>query len=362
MNIFENKNFDNHEQIIFCQESKCGLQAIIAIHDTRLGPAIGGCRMYPYATVEDALNDVLRLSRGMTYKSAINNFNFGGGKSVIIGDPAKLRSETLFRTFGRFVDGLNGRYITAEDLGTDVKCMEWVRIETKHVVGIPTYIGGLGDPSPVTAHGVLVGIKACLKKTTGSEDLTKTKVAIQGIGHVGYHLCKELHEQDAKLYVTDINEEVLKKVCDEFKVTVVSPDEIYGLNVDIFAPCALGEIINDSTILQLKCSIVAGAANNQLENEAKHGIALKQRGILYAPDYIINAGGLIDAASEFFHAGKALALAKTEEIYDTLMHVFDYAEKENIPPILAAKELAEQRINAIKHSQNIYTRRGKSKR
>lgn len=362
MNIFENKNFDNHEQIIFCQESKCGLQAIIAIHDTRLGPAIGGCRMYPYANVEDALNDVLRLSRGMTYKSAINNFNFGGGKSVIIGDPAKLKSETLFRTFGRFVDGFNGRYITAEDLGTDVKCMEWVRIETKHVVGIPSYIGGLGDPSPVTAHGVLVGIKACLKKTKGNEDLSKIKIAVQGVGHVGYYLCKELHEQGAELYVTDINKEVLRKVSDEFKATIVGLNEIYGLNVDVFAPCALGEIINDTTIPQLKCSIVAGAANNQLENEEKHGNALKQRGILYAPDYIINAGGLIDAASEFFHVGKPLALAKTEEIYDTLVHVFHYAEENDLAPVLAAKELAEQRISAIKHSQNIYTRRGKSRR
>ncbi|KPJ67102.1 MAG: leucine dehydrogenase [Coxiella sp. DG_40] len=362
MNIFENKNFDNHEQIIFCQEPKCSLQAIIAVHDTRLGPAIGGCRMYPYATIEDAIDDVLKLSRGMTYKSAINNFNFGGGKAVIIGDPIKFKSEAMFRTFGRFVDGLNGRYITAEDLGTDVKCMEWVRIETKHVVGLPTYIGGLGDPSPVTAHGVLIGIKACLKNTTGNENLKDVQVAIQGVGHVGYYLCKELHEQGAKLYVSDINKSVLKNVSDEFKVTVIDPDEIYGLNVDIFAPCALGGIINDDTIPQLKCSIVAGAANNPLMNEEKHGIALHQRNILYAPDYIINAGGLIDAASEFFHAGKALAWAKTEEIYDTLMQVFNYAKENDTSPVLAAKQLAELRINAIKHSQNVYTRRGKSRR
>jgi leucine dehydrogenase len=362
MNVFANKNFDNHEQVVFCQDETTNLKAIIAIHDTRLGPSLGGCRMYPYASVEDAVTDVLRLSRGMTYKSAISNFNFGGGKSVIIGDPAKLKCEAMFRTFGRLLDGLNGRYITAEDVGTDPKCMEWVRIETKHVVGIPNYVGGLGDPSPVTAHGVLAGIKACLKKTTGKDSLDKVKVAVQGVGKVGYYLCKELHEQGATLYVTDINQDALYKVNKEFKAMVVEPDKIYSLDADVFAPCAMGAILNDNTIPQLKCSIVAGGANNQLEDEIKHSTDLSRPDILYAPDYVINAGGLMSAASEFFHAGKGIAWVKAEDIYDTLMRIFKCAEEDNITPLKAAYKTAEQRIDAIKQCQNIYARRGKSRR
>jgi len=361
MTTFKLMDTHDHEQIIYCNDPDSGLKAIIAIHDTQLGPALGGCRMYPYSSEKEALTDVLRLSQGMTYKSAITGLNFGGGKSVIIGDPTKQYSEQLFRTLGRFVDGLNGRYITAEDVGTDVNAMEWVRIETRHVVGIPTYLGGLGDPSPVTAHGTFVGIKASLKKQTGNDDLAGIKVSVQGAGHVGYYLCKELHENGAKLFVADINHDALTIVADEFSATIVKPDDIYKQDVDVFAPCALGAIIDDKTIAQLKCSIVAGAANNPLLDEKQHADELKKRGILYAPDYVINAGGLIDVASEFFQAGRKLAWDKTEGIYDTLLKVYTQAEKDNVSPATAAKKMAENRIHGVKRCKNIFTRRSKRK-
>jgi leucine dehydrogenase len=362
MSVIEKLSVNEHEEVIFCHDKNSGLKAIIAIHETQLGPALGGCRMYPYATEEEALTDVLRLSQGMTYKSAITGLNFGGGKSVIIGDPTKLSSELLFRTFGRFVDGLGGRYITAEDVGTDLQSMEWVRIETRYVVGIPIYLGGLGDPSPVTAHGTFCGIKACMKKVKGSDELTNVKVAVQGVGHVGYYLCKELRESGVQLYVTDINEESLRRVVDDFGAIVVKPEEIYGLDVDVFAPCALGAIINDKTIPQFKCSIIAGAANNPLLDEEKHSNKLKKRGILYAPDYVINAGGLIDVASEYFHAGRKLAWDKTEDIYDTLMQVFKYANRRNISTALAAKEMAQSRIHSVSKCKDIYINKSKHRK
>ncbi len=362
MNIFDNDSFASHEQVTFCHDPHTGLKAIIAIHDTKLGPALGGCRMYPYASEEDALTDVLRLARGMTYKSAISNLNFGGGKAVIIGDPRRIASETLFRTFGRFVDGLNGRYITAEDVNTSVKNMEWIRIETKHVVCLPTYLGGLGNPSPATAHSTFLGIKAALKHIKGNESLKGVKVAVQGLGNAGYHLCKELHAEGATIYVTDINAAALSQVANDFKVTTVKPEEIYGLDVDIFAPCAMGAIINDATIPQLKCSIIAGSANNQLADEEKHAKILQKLGILYVPDYVLNAGGLIYATAEYFHAGKAAAWAKVEDVYDTTTLIFKVAEQQKITTCSASNHLAEKRIQDIKTCENIYARRGKSRR
>ncbi len=359
---YDNPHFDNHEQIVFCNDPNTGLKVIIAIHDTRLGPSLGGCRMYPYASFDQALNDVLRLSKGMTYKSAITGLNFGGGKSVIIADPRKHTSEALFRIFGRFVNGLNGRYITAEDVGTDLQAMEWVRIETKHVVGIPAYLEGSGDPSPVTAHGTFVGIKAALKKTFGNDDLAGRKVSVQGVGHVGYFLCKELHENGAKLYVSDIDKDALARVVNEFNAKVVGLDDIYGLDVDVFAPCALGAIINDTTIPQLKCSIVAGAANNPLADEPKHAQALHDKGILYAPDYVINAGGLINVATEFFHAASDIAAVKTERIYDSLLNIFDLSAEESVSPLFAANKIAEKRIADINFTKNIFTRHTKNRR
>jgi leucine dehydrogenase len=287
----------------------------------------------------------------MTYKAAINKLNIGGGKAVIIGDPARLRAKKLFRAFGRFVENLNGRYITVEDVNTDTQCMEWVRSETKHVVGIPRYLGGLGDPSPVTALGTFIGIKAAVKKVMGKDDLKNIKIAIQGVGHVGYHLCKKLYQAGAKIYIADINSKILNNVGAGFKpaltkfpVTVVDPDKIYDLDVDVFSPCAYGAIINDQTIPQLKCKIIAGAANNQLADENKHGLALKKRNILYAPDYIINAGGLINSYAELNHAGKDFVEKKIKAIYVNLRNVFAFAEQENLSTIAASNRIAEQHI------------------
>ena len=353
MNIFNNGNFDSHEQVVFCHDKNTGLKAIICIHNTKLGPAIGGVRMYPYANEEDAITDVLRLSKGMTYKSAISGIDLGGGKSVIIGDPKKLKSEAFFRAFGRFVNTLNGRYITAEDVGTDLISMEWINKETDHVVGLPTYLGGSGDPSPFTAHGVFVGIKACLKQQTGKDEVSGKKVLVQGVGNVGYHLCKELYESGAKVYVSDINESALKRACEEFNAVVLNGNDVYSADVDVYAPCALGATLNDETIPMLKCSIVAGSANNQLL-EPSHCEVLQKAGILYAPDYVINSGGLINVNSELNNGSTEQVISKIEEIYDTLLHIFDVSEKEGITTAKAADRIAERRIEAISSIKGIY--------
>lgn len=354
--IFETLALDsnNHEQVVFCNDKHSGLKAIIAIHNTQLGPALGGCRMYPYANEADALTDVLRLSKGMTKKAAVAGLNLGGGKAVIIGDAKTQANEALFRTFGRFVNSLSGRYITAEDIGTNTRAMEWVLQETDHVVGIPTYLGGSGDPSPVTAHGTFVGIKAAVKKLKGSDSLSGVKVAVEGIGNVGYNLCKELHAAGAKLFVSDVNSAALKRAVAEFKATQVKVEDLYSLDVDVYAPCALGATLNDKTLAQLKCSIIAGAANNQLHDETKHADELKKRGILYAPDYVINAGGLINVYPEVHGGDSASAWSKVENIYYTLLNVFDIAEKENVTTNLAANKLAEHRIHSVNQVKNIY--------
>lgn len=354
MDVFNHPSLDKHEQVIYCYDHHTGLKAIIAIHNTILGPALGGCRVYPYASEADALNDALRLSRSMTYKSAMANVNFGGGKAVIIGDPKKMSSEPLFRAFGRFVETLNGRYITAEDVGTNVNVMTWIMQETDHVVGRPTYCGGLGDPSPVTAHGVYFGIKAAAKKRLSATSLSSLKVAVQGLGHVGYHLCKELAQEGAQLFVSDIDPNAIKRVTEEFKATAVAPQDIYSLPVDVFSPCALGAVINDQTISALKCSVVAGAANNQLQDENKHGMMLKNKNILYAPDYVINAGGLIDVVAEHQGYQQDYALAQSERIYDTLLKAFDLSEQENISTIRASNKTAEARIAAMANLNDIY--------
>lgn len=359
MSILE--SLDNHEQVVFCNDPNSGLKSIIAIHNTQLGPALGGCRMYPYASEDAAITDVLRLSKGMTYKAAVANINLGGGKSVIIGDPKKHGHEALFRTFGRFVNGLGGRYITAEDVGTSVDSMEWIRYETKHVVGLSPHLGGSGDPSPVTAHGTFVGIKAAIKKTRNTDSLAGIKVAVEGIGHVGYYLCKELHENGAKLYVADVNNMATQKAATEFGATVVKCHELYGLDVDVYAPCALGATINDKNIAAFKCSVIAGAANNQLEKEALHAAALKKRGILYAPDFVINAGGLINVYTELEGYSKERSLEKTENIYSTLLKIFTLADQENITTAEAANKIAEQRIKDVSLVKNIYSTHSKGK-
>lgn len=343
-----------HEQIIFCSEPSVGLKAIIAIHDTTLGPALGGVRMWPYQNEEEALRDVLRLSRGMTYKAAISGLNLGGGKAVIIGDAKTDKTESLFRAFGRFVQGLSGRYITAEDVGIDVQDMEWVHSETKYVTGIPQSIGGSGDPSPVTAFGVYMGIKACAHKAYGSDSIAGKRIAVQGAGHVASNLCRYLHDEGAELIVSDIDEEKVSKLAAEVNAKVVEPDEIYGQDVDIFSPCALGGVVNDETMDQFKCDIIAGAANNQLDDESDHGQQLFEKGILYAPDYVINAGGLINVASELEGYVSQRAHDQASKIYDTILNILNYSEENETPTFEASNILAEERINTASRIHKIY--------
>ncbi len=354
MSIFEKMGEKSHEQIVFCNDPDSGLKAIIAIHDTTIGSSLGGCRMWPYKSEEDALRDVLRLSRGMSYKAAVAGLNLGGGKSVIIGNAKTDKSELLFRSFGRFVEGLGGRYITAEDVGTSVKDMEWVRMETQYVTGISRALGGSGDPSPVTAFGTYMGMKAAVKYKLGLDSLAGLKVSVQGVGHVGYYLCKHLFDEGAEIYACDIDQEALQKVEDEFGVKPVGVDEIYGLDVDIYAPCALGATINDDTLPQMKAKIIAGAANNQLESESRHGEAIRKAGVLYAPDYAINAGGLINVANEMDRYNRDRAFMQAEGIYDTLMTIFTVADKEDVTTNVAADRVALQRMESLGKLKSIY--------
>lgn len=355
MEYFELLEEHDHEQLVLCSNKESGLRAIIAIHDTTLGPALGGVRMWNYKDVNEAVQDVLRLSRGMTYKAAVSGLNLGGGKGVIIGDSATQKNELLFRTFGKFVDSLGGRYITAEDVGTDVHDMEFVKMETKYVTGISKALGGSGDPSIVTAYGVYVGIKACANEKWGRDSLRGKKIAVQGAGHVGRALCEYLYNDGAELYISDIVESKVKLVLHTIKAHVVPPDEIYDVDADIFAPTALGLVINDDTIPRLKCEIIAGGANNQLEDEKKHGIALMEKGILYAPDYVINAGGLINVANELEGYRQDRAMKQAEGIYDILKRIIAISKKENIPTNKASNTIAEERLNSIKGIKKIYT-------
>jgi leucine dehydrogenase len=336
-----------HEQVVFCSDKDCGLRAIIAIHNTTLGPALGGTRMWPYKSEEDALVDVLRLSRGMTYKASAAGLNLGGGKAVIIGDPKKDKSEALFRTFGAYVNSINGKYITAEDVGTTVNDMAYVFMETPYVTGIPVTFGGSGDPSPFTAHGVLMGIKAAAKERLNTDTLKGLRINVQGLGSVGSHLVEYLVKEGAIVSVADIDVERTKKISAlHNNLSIISPDSIVTSECDILAPCALGSVINDQTISKLKCKIVAGGANNQLA-EQRHGDALMELGILYAPDYVINAGGLMNVFVELEGYSRDRAFEKTTQVYDNLMKVFKIAREENIATYRAADRLAESRIKAI---------------
>jgi leucine dehydrogenase len=338
----------DHEEVLFCNDNSTGLKAIIAIHNTVLGPGLGGCRIWNYAAEEDALNDVLRLSRGMTYKSSVAGLNLGGAKAVIIGDAKEIKSEALMRRFGRFIDDLAGKYITAEDVGSNSRDMEYIRMETRHVTGIPKHMGGSGDPSPVTAYGVWVGMKAAANERWGNDSLKGKKVAVQGIGNVGENLVKHLVDEGAKVYITDINKDKLKELSDKLKVEVVEPDALFDLDVDIYAPCALGATLNTASIERLKCSIVSGAANNQLADEKVHGEMLMKKGILYAPDFVINAGGIINVYSELSgNYNRESAISQTDKIYTTTKEIFKVSSAENIPTYLAANRLAEKRIEAI---------------
>ncbi len=348
--IFSLMSEYGHESVLFCSDHKVGLRAIIAIHSTVLGPALGGLRMWPYESEGAALQDVLRLSRGMTYKAAVAGLNLGGGKAVIIGDPDHDKSPGLFRAFGRFVDSLGGRYITAEDVGTQVEDMAHIQLETSHVVGISEEEGGSGDPSPVTALGVLSGIKTCLDIVYGTPELKGRRVAIQGVGKVGYALAELLHHEGAELFVCDINPDHLRAAVKAFGAKAVSDDAtcFFELDVDVLAPCALGGILNDETIPRIQASIVAGAANNQLEDDTRHGKALAEHGILYAPDYVINAGGLINVYSEVELTSRSLALKRAQAIGDTVRRVVEIARAEGICTHEAAQRLAEERIAAMR--------------
>lgn len=348
-----------HEQVVFCQDPSSGLKAIIAIHNTTLGPALGGCRMYPYATLDAALDDVLRLSKGMTYKCAAADVDFGGGKAVIIGDPFTDKTPDMFRAFGQFVESLGGRFCTGTDMGTTMDDFIYALSETKHIAGVPEAYGGGGDTSIPTALGVLYGIKATNKTLFGKDDLQEITFAVQGLGKVGYKVAEGLLAEGANLYVTDINEEMLQAIQEHAQETpgsvqVVSSDEIYSVDADIFVPCALGGIINDETIQHLKVKAVAGSANNQLLTE-KHAEQLRDKGILYAPDYIINSGGLIQVADELYGVNKERVLLKTKEIYQTILSVYQQAESDHITTLEAANRLCEQRMEARAKRNSFFT-------
>ncbi len=335
-----------HEEVLFINDKKIGLKGIIAIHNTTLGPALGGLRIWNYENEKEALIDVLRLSKSMTYKAAVAGLNLGGGKAVIIGDP-KAKSEALLRSFGTFVNSLNGLYITAEDVGTTVKDMEYIFMETPYVTGIPEVFGGSGNPSPHTAHGVLMGIKASVKRKLKTDSLEGVRVAVQGLGQVGSFLVQYLVEKKAKVIISDINENRTQDIAEKYGLEATKPEHIISAECDVFAPCALGSVINDRTITQLKASIVAGGANNQLADEKNHSKALEELGILYAPDFVINAGGLMNVFAELEGYSTVRANEKTLRVYDNLMKVYDLAKKKNITSHQAAFDVAEQRVKYI---------------
>jgi leucine dehydrogenase len=354
MHIFEKMAEYRYEQLVFCHDKSTGLRAVIAIHDTTLGPSLGGCRMWPYASEEEAVVDALRLARGMTYKAAASGLNLGGGKSVIIGDPKRDKSEALFRSFGRYVETLGGRYIVAEDVGISPEEIEHIRVETSHVAGVDITRGGSGDPSPLTALGVFEGIRACVAEARGSDALEGVAVAVQGLGHVGYHLCRLLHEAGARMMVADLNAAAVEGTVAEFGAKAVEPDEILFVPCDVFAPCALGAVVDDETLPRLRCSIIAGSANNVLA-EARHGEALAERGILYAPDYVINAGGLINVADELEGYNRERATKRVMRIRDSVERIIAISKRDGVPTNVAADTLALERIAAISSMERLHT-------
>ncbi|MGY4796366.1 Glu/Leu/Phe/Val dehydrogenase [Lysinibacillus sp. FSL K6-0057] len=359
MEIFKYMEKYDYEQLVFCQDEASGLKAVIAIHDTTLGPALGGARMWTYASEENAIEDALRLARGMTYKNAAAGLNLGGGKTVIIGDPFKDKNEEMFRALGRFIHGLNGRYITAEDVGTTVSDMDLIHEETDYVTGISPAFGSSGNPSPVTAYGVYRGMKAAAKEAFGSDSLEGLKISVQGLGNVAYKLCEYLHNEGAKLVVTDINQAAIDRVVNDFDAIAVAPDEIYAQEVDIFSPCALGAILNDETIPQLKAKVIAGSANNQLK-DSRHGDYLHELGIVYAPDYVINAGGVINVADELYGYNRERAMKRVDGIYDSIEKIFAISKRDGIPTYVAANRLAEERIARVAKSRSQFLKNEKN--
>jgi phenylalanine dehydrogenase len=357
MDMFE--QIKNHEQVVFCNDEDTGLKAIIAIHNTTLGPALGGCRMRPYASVDEALNDVLRLSKGMTYKCAAADVDFGGGKAVIIGDPAKDKHPELFRAFGQFVESLNGRFYTGTDMGTEPEDFVYALKETNCIVGVDEVYGGSGDSSIPTAMGVIYGLQATNQTIWGSRDLHGKSYAIQGLGKVGYKVAERLLDEGADLYVTDINQNSIDQLVTKAKnmgaaIKVVTGDEIYSVDADVFVPCAIGGIINDETVDQLKVKAVAGSANNQLL-DLSHGMKLHEKGILYAPDYIVNAGGLIQVADELYEPNKERVLQKTSAIYNTLQNIYLQAENQQMTTMEAADRFCEDRIHSRSRRNSFFS-------
>lgn len=346
--VFGQLSFNDHEQIVFCNDKDTGLKAIIGIHNTVLGPALGGTRMWDYATEWDALNDVLRLSRGMSFKAAITGLNLGGGKAVIIGDAKTKKTPELMKRFGEFVHSLGGKYITAEDVGMETADMDLVRTVTPYVTGISENLGGAGNPSPITAYGVYMGMKAAAKEAFGSDKLEGRTVLVQGIGHVGEVLVDYITKEGGNALITDINEERLQEVRKKYGATIYAQEDVYSAKVDIYAPCALGATINDATIDKLQVKVIAGAANNQLANETVHGNKLKEKGIVYAPDFLINAGGIINVYAEIENYGKEEIMRKAENIYDTTLEIFAKASAENCSTHDAALKIALQRIEERK--------------
>lgn len=342
--MIDKNQFRGHEQLSFFHDKESGLKAFIAVHDTSLGPAAGGCRMWNYENEMDALNDALRLSRGMSYKNAMAGLPLGGGKAVIMANSKTDKSDALFKAFGRSIDSLNGAYITAEDVGVTTQDMQIVATETKFVAGLPEGEHASGDPSPFTARGIYNGIKACVKYKLGKDSLDGLTVAVQGVGHVGRYLCEHLHGDGVKLLVSDIVQENLDVAVEKFGATIVAPDEILAVDADVFSPCALGAILNNDTIPQLNVPIVAGGANNQLANDSD-GLSMMERGILFAPDYVINAGGIINVCGETTgDYDLNWVNKKVDNIYSTLTHIFERADAESRPTNIVADEMAEEII------------------
>ena len=350
--VFGQVSFDDHEQIVFCNDKDTGLKAIIGIHNTVLGTALGGTRMWNYSNEWEALNDVLRLSRGMTFKSAITGLNLGGGKAVIIGDAKTQKTPELMRRFGEFVHSLSGKYITAEDVGMTTEDMDTVREVTPYVTGISESKGGAGNPSPITAYGVFMGMKAAAKFKYGSDVLEDKSVYVQGIGHVGEALVEHLINEGAKVTIADINQERLEEIRSKYGATIYGGNDIYSEPMDIYAPCALGATINDDTIYRLQADIVAGAANNQLAQEDKHGRILQERGIVYAPDFLINAGGIINVYAELENYDRQEIMRKTENIYNTTLEILDNAKVNNLTTNTAALNIARERIETRKRENS----------
>ena len=348
MSVFDHKEFDSHEKVAFFSDKATGLKAIIAVHNTNLGPSLGGCRMWPYADSAEALTDVLRLSKGMTYKAAMAQLKLGGGKSVILGNPREHKTDDMMKAMGRFVEQMGGTYITAEDSGISVSDIRLMSQNTGHVSGIDAkyrYDGGAadGNPAPSTAYGVFTGLKASVEHHLEC-DLKGLKVAVQGLGHVGFRLAKHLHEQGAQLFVTDIYNDSVKKAVTELGATAVSPDDIFDQDVDVYAPCAMGASINNETIHRLKAKVIAGAANNQLAQEHL-GETLRQKGILYAPDYVINAGGVIDIYHQRMLSTAEAMRAHIEGIGETLKEIYVRAEESQQPTNVVSNKIAEERFS-----------------